>query len=172
MLAAFHGELKTAGAALLDVRERAALFAVAFDAQSGALRRTYAGQSAREIAARAGINRDAPFRVIVFPASSVDFEASPASCERLAPLLSLFVVDDYEDGLVTCKRLLDVEGAGHTAAIHTRDRGRARRFALSMPASRILVNHPAAQGCVGLGNGLTTIVYAWLWHIRRQLDDR
>ena len=155
VLAPVSEELRKAGAALLDDRETAALLEAVFDRQSGALLKAYAGRSAEEIAARAAIHRDGPVRVIVFSASDGDLQGGPASRERLAPLLSLFVVDDFEAGIATCKRLLAVEGAGHTAAVHTRDPDRARRFALSMPASRILVNLPAAQGCVGMGNGLT-----------------
>ena len=148
-------ELRNAGAALLDSRETAALLEAVFDPQSGALLKAYAGRSAQEIAARAGLHRNRPVRVIVFPASDGDLEAGSVSRARLPPLLSLFVVDGFEAGIATCQRLLAVDGTGHTAAIHTRDRDRARRFALSMPASRILVNLPAAQGCVGMGNGLT-----------------
>lgn len=155
VLAPLSEELRQAGAALLDDREQTALLDMIFDRQTGALLKQYAGRSAEEIAASASIHRARTIRVIVFSASEADLQGGPASRERLAPLLSLFVVDDFEAGIATCKRLLSVEGAGHTAAIHTRDREKARRFALAMPASRVLVNHPAAQGCVGIGNGLT-----------------
>jgi len=50
--------------------------------------------------------------------------------------------------------LLDVEGKGHSAIIHTSDDRLIRRFATSMPASRILVNSPATQGLMGLTTGL------------------
>jgi hypothetical protein len=39
--------------------------------------------------------------------------------------------------------------------VHTRDRRLAQVCAVELPASRILVNAPASQGCVGLGTGLT-----------------
>ncbi len=47
------------------------------------------------------------------------------------------------------------QGQGHTATIHTQNPELADRFGLEIPASRILVNSPAAQGCIGIGNGLT-----------------
>lgn len=50
--------------------------------------------------------------------------------------------------------LLRREGAVHTAIIHTASRARVDRFAQAMPASRILVNSPGAQGCCGMTTGL------------------
>ena len=52
-------------------------------------------------------------------------------------------------------RLLGNGGAGHTAVIHARSQRLQLSFARQMPVSRILVNSPAAQGCIGMGNGLT-----------------
>jgi len=37
---------------------------------------------------------------------------------------------------------------------HTHDKDRIQAFGMSMPASRILVNTPGTQGCIGIGNGL------------------
>lgn len=39
--------------------------------------------------------------------------------------------------------------------MHTASRARALRFAVALPVSRVVVNGPAAQGCIGLGSGLT-----------------
>jgi acetaldehyde dehydrogenase/alcohol dehydrogenase len=151
----FAGALEQEGAALLDRRETTALLATVFDRDTGSLLKRYAGRSAEEIARAAGIGRDRPIRLLVFTAPEGELEDGPVSRERLAPLLSLFVVENFEAGLALCRQLLAVEGAGHTAAIHTRSRERAQRFGVTMPASRILMNMPAAQGCVGMGNGLT-----------------
>jgi acyl-CoA reductase-like NAD-dependent aldehyde dehydrogenase len=59
-----------------------------------------------------------------------------------------------EQGFEVCKRLLANQGAGHTAVIHTGDEALQERFGEEVPASRILVNGPATQGCIGVGNGL------------------
>ena len=45
--------------------------------------------------------------------------------------------------------ILEWEGAGHTFAIHTEDADTAKRFAAAVPASRVLVNTPAALGGIG-----------------------
>jgi acetaldehyde dehydrogenase/alcohol dehydrogenase len=151
----FTGALEREGAVVLEHTETEALLRAVFDRDSGALLKRYAGRPAEEIAEAAGIVRDVPIRLLVFAAPEGDLAAGPASRERLAPILSLFVVESFDAGVQLCRRLLAVEGAGHTAAIHTRSRARAERFGTDMPVSRILVNLPAAQGCVGMGNGLT-----------------
>ena len=48
-----------------------------------------------------------------------------------------------------CVEILEWEGAGHTFAIHTEDADTAKRFAAAVPASRVLVNTPAALGGIG-----------------------
>ena len=50
--------------------------------------------------------------------------------------------------------VLSHEGSGHTFAIHARDEGVIRRFALEIPVSRFLVNAPAALGGIGAATGL------------------
>lgn len=79
---------------------------------------------------------------------------TPLAHEKLAPLLSLFTVEGEEQAFALCLRILAGQGAGHTAIIHTRSTERADRFALAMPASRILVNSPGAQGISGITTGL------------------
>lgn len=155
MVESFTGALEQEGAAVLDRAETEALLQAVFDRTSGALLKRYAGRPAEEIAAVAGIARAFPIRLLIFMAPGGDLEQGPASRERLAPVLSLFAVESFDAGLELCRRLRAVEGAGHTAAIHTRSRERAERFGIDMPVSRILVNLPASQGCVGMGNGLT-----------------
>ena len=74
---------------------------------------------------------------------------------KLAPLLSLFTAEGEDDGIRLCRRILGNGGRGHTAIIHTRSKRLQSSFARQMPVSRVLVNGPGSQGCIGLGNGLT-----------------
>jgi acyl-CoA reductase-like NAD-dependent aldehyde dehydrogenase len=112
------------------------------------------GQSATSIAAAAGIDVPGGTRLLVAP---VPREAVPGPYgrEKLAPILSLFTADGEDDGIRLCLQILGNGGCGHTAIIHTRSEQLQLSFAQQMPASRILVNGPGAQGCIGLGNGLT-----------------
>jgi len=79
----------------------------------------------------------------------------PFGREKLAPILSLFTADGQDDGIGLCRQILGNEGRGHTAVIHTRSERLQLSFAQQMPVSRVLVNTSAAQGCIGVGDGLT-----------------
>lgn len=150
----FARALQSAGAAVLDATDGDRLARVAFDDRDGRLRRAVLGQAATSIAARAGISVPAGARLLVAP---VPREAltGPYGREKLAPLLSLFTANGQHDGITLCRQILGNGGSGHTAIIHTRSQRLQLSFAQQMPASRILVNGPGAQGCIGLGNGLT-----------------
>jgi acyl-CoA reductase-like NAD-dependent aldehyde dehydrogenase len=149
---AFIGALRQAGAAVLDAAECERLARVAFDGDH--LSRTVLGQAATAIAAQAGIEVPAGVRLLVAPLP-LGAMPGPFGREKLAPILSLFTADGEDDGIGLCLRLLGNGGAGHSAVIHTRSERLQLSFAQQMPVSRIMVNGPAAQGCIGWGNGLT-----------------
>ena len=149
----FVEELERAGAAVLDPDEAKRFGAAALDPERGGFRMETVGQSAERIAGAVGIERDHPVELIVVPVEDLDTE-HPYAGEKLAPILSLFTVDGDEEGLDVARALLESEGTGHTAVIHTSSRERARRFGEAMPASRILVNSPGSQGVCGITTGL------------------
>jgi acyl-CoA reductase-like NAD-dependent aldehyde dehydrogenase len=100
------------------------------------------------------VHVDPRTRLLVAPLPG-DSLGAPWSVERLAPLLPLRTVDSGSSALALCRALLVGEGTGHTAVVHTRSRRRVREAAAVLPVSRLLVNAPASQGCVGMGTGLT-----------------
>lgn len=150
----FIGALRVAGAAVLDPADGDHLARAAFGDADGRLRRAVLGQAATAIAAQAGIEVPAGTRLLVVPLPR-DAVPGPWGREKLAPLLPLFTADGRDDGLRLCRQILGNGGSGHTAIIHTRSQRLALSFAQQMPASRILVNSPGSQGCIGLGNALT-----------------
>jgi acyl-CoA reductase-like NAD-dependent aldehyde dehydrogenase len=126
---------------------------VLLDSEEDRIRADHVGQSAEVLLQRAGIQRQGPARLVVLP---VDLEqlGGPLGREKLVPVVSLFTVNGDDEGFEVCRRVLDNDGAGHTAIIHTSDQARIQRFGLEMPASRILVNAPGVQGTMGLSTGL------------------
>jgi acyl-CoA reductase-like NAD-dependent aldehyde dehydrogenase len=150
----FVDALRMAGAAVLNAAECDRVARVAFDDRDGRLRRTVLGQAAMSIAAEAGIEVPVGTRLLVAPVPR-EAVSGPYGKEKLAPLLSLFTADGEDDGIRLCLQILGNGGSGHTAIIHTRSERLQLAFAQQMPASRVLVNGPGAQGCIGLGNGLT-----------------
>ena len=150
----FAGALRRAGAAVLNAAECDRVAWVAFDDRDGHLRRSVLGEAATAIAAEAGIEVPAGTRLLVAPLPRRAV-SGPYGGEKLAPLLSLFTAEGEDDGIRLCRQILGNGGSGHTAIIHTRSERLQLSFAQQMPVSRVLVNGPGAQGCIGLGNGLT-----------------
>ncbi|HTU86111.1 MAG TPA: aldehyde dehydrogenase family protein [Solirubrobacteraceae bacterium] len=144
--------LQRQGAVVLDADQTKQFMATAFE-ENGDLRMWFVGQSPSTIGGAIGMEIPPETRLIVFRADASSPEGAFAR-ERLAPVMSLFTVDGDEEAIALCRKLLDYEGAGHTANVHTQDEERVRRFAEAMPVSRVLVNTPSAMGCCGVVTGL------------------
>jgi len=141
------------GAAILDPDEVERFRAAALDDSGRHLDPKVAGQSAARIARAVGIKRPYGIRLIVVPTE----DPSPSNAfarEKLAPILSLFVVDDFDAGIELSQQLLATDGTGHTASIHSAIRARLERYALAMPVSRIIANSAATYGIVGVTTSL------------------
>ncbi|MEZ6015326.1 MAG: aldehyde dehydrogenase family protein [Planctomycetota bacterium] len=78
----------------------------------------------------------------------------PLSIEILCPLLSVHVVDGWQQGCAVSKELLHYGGLGHTLAVHATDSAVLDAFFLDKPASRIVVNGPSSMGAVGFSTNL------------------
>jgi acetaldehyde dehydrogenase/alcohol dehydrogenase len=143
------------GVTILTDEERNRFSARIRNPETNRLDSRIVGQSAAAIARVAGIDRDAPIALIVVPVDGPVTEDNPYLHEKLAPVLSMMIVDDDESGVVACLAIINIEGRGHTAVVHTEDAALVDRFGAAMPASRILVNTPSTQGMLGLTTGLS-----------------
>jgi acetaldehyde dehydrogenase/alcohol dehydrogenase len=147
-------ELEQRGAAVLSAREAATLSG-RLQLDGGRLDPQMIGQAASDIATRLEIERPYRITVIVVPAAPEHLaRGSPLLREKLMPVLSLTTARDDDEAMAVCRAILTLEGLGHTAIIHTTSNALAERFGLEMPASRILVNSPGAQGISGVTTGL------------------
>jgi len=154
VLQEFTKALEANGAQILTPDEKRRFIVKAFDAESHTVQRDLIGKSALHIAKSVEIEPKGDIRLIVIP-TSMDEMSGPLGHEKLAPMLSLFVVNGEAEGFAVCKKIIGAEGSGHTAIIHTRNPKLAERYALEIQASRVLVNTPGSQGCAGICNGLT-----------------
>jgi acetaldehyde dehydrogenase (acetylating) len=111
------------------------------------------GRPATYIAEQAGIAVPPRTRVLIAELSGVgrDF---PLSIEKLCPVLSFYVVQDWREGCERCKQILRYGGMGHTMSIHSRNDDVILQFGLKKPAFRIVVNTPTTLGSIGLTTGL------------------
>jgi acetaldehyde dehydrogenase (acetylating) len=91
--------------------------------------------------------------VLIAPLDGVgrDF---PLSIEKLCPVLSYYVVRDWQEGCERCKQILRYGGMGHTMSIHSQNEQVILEFGLKKPAFRIVVNSPTTHGSIGLTTGL------------------
>jgi acetaldehyde dehydrogenase/alcohol dehydrogenase len=145
--------LRSAGAAVLSDDETVLFQRAAVDAKNSGLRGFTIGQSAAVIARAIGVERPYTIQLLVVPTEGV--AGNPLAGEKMAPIVSLYTVPDDDAGIALSRALLEHEGTGHTAVIHTHTQTLIDRFASAMPASRILVNSPASHGIMGFTTGLT-----------------
>jgi len=146
--------LEENGAIVLTADEKNRLTAQALDPDTLRLKNSIVGKSVKSIADSAGIQRDGDIRLIVVPIRQDELQGLYAH-EKLAPIVSLATVNDEVEGIQLCKQILLNQGRGHTAVIYTQDQELMKQFGREIEASRILVNTPASQGCIGIGTGLT-----------------
>ena len=150
----FIKQLEASGAVILTADEKNRFTPEVFESDSPTLKKAMVGKSAQFMANQAGIHRDSDIHLIVVP-TRLDELKGPYGHEKLAPILSLYTVNDEVEGIQFCKQILDSQGSGHTAVIYTKDRELMSKFGQEIDASRILVNAPSSFGCIGIGTGLT-----------------
>ncbi len=111
------------------------------------------GRSAVFIAEQCGVRVPEHTRVLVAPLDGVGRD-HPLSIEKLCPVLSYYVVRDWQEGCERCKEILRYGGMGHTMSIHSQNEQVILEFGLKKPAFRIAVNTPSTFGSIGLTTGL------------------
>lgn len=119
--------------------------------EDGALRREVMGKPASELIELANITRGYDVKICVLEASDEEFELLGG--EKLAPVVSMFESYGLE-GVDTCRRFLDYQGAGHTAVIHSNNQNYIDYFAEQIPAGRVLINTPSTFGMMGVSTDL------------------
>jgi len=131
----------------------------------GHLNKDVVGKTAREIGALAGIGIPARARVILLPAEGAG-TADVLAKEKLCPLVAILAYQTFEEAVACAKANLLVEGAGHSAALHSNDEEHIRQMGLALPISRLVVNQASALAAGGsLTNGFapTTTLGCGSW---------
>ena len=132
---------------------------------NGHLNKDVVGRSAREIAAKAGIDIPDGVRVILVQADGSGTEDILAK-EKLCPVVAIFPYETFEEAVARAKANLLVEGAGHSAALHSNSEEHIRQMGLALPVSRLVVNQASALTAGGsLTNGFapTTTLGCGSW---------
>lgn len=120
----------------------------------GKIDRDSVGQSAEFIAKRAGITVPAGTRILVVEAKGIAHEDMICR-EKMCPVMGCYGYEHFEEGLQMIKANLDMEGSGHTAAVHSNDQGNIIKTGTVMCVSRVVVNAVSATTAGGhIQNGL------------------
>ena len=121
--------------------------------KNGLMNPDVVGQDPWKIARMAGFDVPQHTTLLLAPQGGVGRDW-PLSIEILCPLLSVHLVDGWEEGCRTCIEVLEFGGLGHTLGIHARDEAVLDAFAMQKPANRILVDGPTSEGAVGYSTHL------------------
>lgn len=148
-------EMKRRKAYFVNAEEKKKLeryvFGVEAYADEGApapkLRSNVPGKSPQFLAHAAGFEVPDDTTVLVAECKEVGNQ-EPLTKEKLAPIYALLTCKDQESGFQMCEQML-LEGAGHTAVIHTYSHELAREYGLRMHAGRIIWNQPSSLGGIG-----------------------
>lgn len=108
-----------------------------------------AGQSPYWIAEQAGFTLPEHVSIIGVECSKVGVD-EPLTREKLSPVLAFLKAKSTDEGISLAKQMVEFNGLGHSAAIHTKDQKLVDRFGDEIPAIRIIWNSPSTFG--GIGN--------------------
>ena len=147
----FENLMRKAGCYFVSPEEKEKLKNVMFeyvDGRGEKLKSHIPGKSPYEIAELAGFEIPKDTKVIVVYEEGIG-EGFPFSKEKLSPILTYYIVDNFDEALDKAERLIEYGGLGHSAVIHSEDREKILQFSEKMKAGRIIVNSPSTHGAIG-----------------------
>lgn len=131
----------------------------------GRLNKDVVGRSCREIGAMIGVDVPATARIILLPAKGAGADDVLAK-EKLCPVVAILPYKTFHEAVAKAKSNLLVEGAGHSAAVHSNNEGHIREAGLELPVSRLVVNQASsftAGGSLTNGFAPTTTLGCGSW---------
>lgn len=148
-------EFKSYHAYFATPKEKAMLEAFMFGVNSPAeadqarLNANVVGKSAYWIAEQAGFKVPEDTNIICAECKEVGVK-EPLTREKLSPVLAFIKANNTEDGITKSEQMLEFNGLGHSAAIHTADEELSVEFGKRVKAIRVIWNSPSTFG--GIGN--------------------
>ena len=147
MREAIRGEMARQGCYFLSSDEKAKLSKFILRA-NGTMNPQIVGKDVETLARLSGLSIPAGTRVLVADEDGVG-KGHPYAHEKLTPILAFFTEPDFEKVTDKVVEILESEGAGHTAIIHSKNEKVIEYYSARVPASRVLVNTPGALGGIG-----------------------
>jgi len=145
-------EFKSYGLYLVNKKEKALLesfmFGVTSDPTSAKLNPNVVGMSAYLIAKNAGFEVPVKTNVLGVVCSEVGIK-EPLTREKLSPVLAILKSKSSEEGIKLSRQMVEFNGLGHSAAIHTENKTVLEQFAKTIKAIRVIHNSPSTFGGIG-----------------------
>lgn len=119
------------------------------DVEKASLNPNIVGKSAIWIAEQAGFS--VPENTVILAVKCKEVGPNePQTREKLSPVLAFLISTSTEEGIDMSRKMVEFNGLGHSAAIHTADKKIADEFGKACKAIRIIWNSPSTFG--GIGN--------------------
>ncbi|MFV0393900.1 MAG: bifunctional acetaldehyde-CoA/alcohol dehydrogenase [Coprobacillaceae bacterium] len=151
----FLKEIKRFKVHFVNKEEKAKLEKFMFGVESGAknvnearLNASIVGKPAVEIAEGAGFKVPADTQILCAEVKEVG-PNEPLTREKLSPVLAILKAKNTEDGIALSAAMVEFNGLGHSAAIHTQDHEISKKFGHAVKAIRIIENAPSTFGGIG-----------------------
>ena len=152
----FVEEMKSFGVYFVNKKEKEMLEKYMFgvkgyskEVNNARLNSVMVGKSATWIAEQAGFS--VPEKTVILVAECKEVGPNePLTREKLSPVLAILKADSIEEGIKMSEQMVEFNGLGHSAAVHTKDEKVAREFGYRVKAIRVIWNSPSTFG--GIGN--------------------
>nr|WP_142163027.1 bifunctional acetaldehyde-CoA/alcohol dehydrogenase [Cellulomonas sp. SLBN-39] len=106
------------------------------------------GKSPVWIAQQAGFTVPADTSIILAEVSEVG-PSEPLTREKLCPVLAVLRATSTEEGMSLAEQMVEFDGLGHSAAIHTQDEALTVEYGKRVKAIRVICNAPSSLGGIG-----------------------
>lgn len=146
-------EFKTYGLYVCDKKEKALLEAYMFNVtdknyDAAKLNPVVVGMSAYNIAKNAGFEIPEKTNVIGVICNEVGVK-EPLTREKLSPVIALIKAKSSDEGIKLSRQMVEFNGLGHSAAIHSENKQIVEKFSKTIKAIRVLHNSPSTFGGIG-----------------------
>ncbi len=144
----FEALMKENSCYFLNEEEISKLEGIVVDKKKCTINPVIVGKPAYEIAKLAGISVPKDTKILVAYQEGVGPD-HPLSREKLSPVLAYYVVDSAEEGIKIAEQIVEFEGMGHSAVIHSQDEEIISRFSDRLRVGRLIINSPSSHGGIG-----------------------
>ncbi|HEK9098327.1 TPA: bifunctional acetaldehyde-CoA/alcohol dehydrogenase [Streptococcus equi subsp. zooepidemicus] len=151
----FVSEFKSYHTYFVNKKEKALLEEFCFGAKANSkncagakLNPNIVGKPAAWIAEQAGFTVPEGTNILAAECKEVS-ENEPLTREKLSPVIAVLKAESRTDGVEKAHQMVEFNGLGHSAAIHTADADLAKEFGTKIRAIRVIWNSPSTFGGIG-----------------------